>query len=65
MSGEKQVFWLRDHPTCFALPFLLQEQWLMPFFKGAKLLSLVTAALPHGIFTRFPILPTLVGHFFA
>jgi len=24
MSVEKQVFWLRDHPICFALPSLLE-----------------------------------------
>ena len=47
---EKQVFWLRGRSTGFALPSRNAEQWLM------KRSSLVTAALPRGIYTRFPIL---------
>jgi len=63
---KKQVFWLRGHPTCPALP----RCRFSSAFKCSGLLgrsSLVTAALPSGILTRFPILPQPFGceHFFS
>jgi hypothetical protein len=53
MSMNKQVFWLRGPSNGFALP--------QPNCSGMmKRSSLVTAALPRGNYTRFPILP--FGH---
>jgi len=58
MSASKQVFWLRGLSTGFALP--LDGSGMM------KRSSLVTAALPRGLFTRFPILPGRgAGHLLA
>jgi hypothetical protein len=65
MSVKEQVFWLRDHPTDPALPpgtnlrlpdFLVRCVQLMLGSGFVRSSSLVTAALPHGICTRFPIL---------
>jgi|GEM_PF-2454928 len=53
MSVKKQVFWLRGQSILPALPIPLGG------ISGlAGISSLVTAALPRGILTRFPILPS-------
>jgi len=48
---EKQVFWLRGHPTRLAFPSK-DGQWLVSAFVARY-----SGTLPHGIRTRFPILP--------
>ena len=55
---KEQVFWLRGRPTHPAFP-----RFRTVAFMGLS--SLVTAAEPFGICTRFPILPQLgYGHSF-